>query len=153
MDDTNGSSETYQENLRIKLETQYQIKDDSSDESDEEMCLPLSVIIHTDDVVPVNLTRSNIQEKHVCEHCGKIFESTLLLIRHKKTHLNEKKFNCQECGKCYTSTTRLIKHEKTHDGEKPLVCHLCAKTFKRKCALQDHMVRHYLFSCKLDEII
>ncbi|VDK86745.1 unnamed protein product [Litomosoides sigmodontis] len=77
-----------------------------------------------------------------CSECGKQFQKTFNLKRHKETHSNIKAYKCNKCGEKFGRLFTLKRHEKLHSGEKLYKCQLCHKEFKRAEHLNIHMRMH-----------
>ncbi|XP_069610873.1 zinc finger protein 850-like [Ranitomeya imitator] len=84
--------------------------------------------------------KSHIEEKRFsCSKCGRNFNQELDLVKHERKHTEEKPYSCSECGKCFNWKSYLISHQRTHTGEKPYSCSECGKCFGQK----SHLVTHY----------
>ncbi|XP_053573981.1 zinc finger protein 883 isoform X2 [Bombina bombina] len=81
---------------------------------------------------------TTVEKLYACTECGKNFNRSSHLLRHKRIHLGERPFFCGKCGKSFIDSSQLVIHHRTHTGEKPYACNGCEKTFI--CKL--HLVRH-----------
>ena len=81
------------------------------------------------------------ERKHVCELCGKGFQTMQHLSIHGTLHSEVKAFQCDAigCGKKFTQVGHLSVHMRVvHEGVKLFECPECGKRFGRK----SHMTRH-----------
>lgn len=74
-----------------------------------------------------------------CLVCGKDFHTNANLIRHMRTHSDERPFKCPECDKAFRQKAHLKKHMRLHNGEKPFVCSHCFRKFTQKSTLTGHV--------------
>lgn len=78
--------------------------------------------------------------KNQCIVCSRRFRKHSNLIRHLKTHTENRPTNeCEICGK---SVFDLKVHLKTHSNETPHKCTECPATFRYRSALHDHISKH-----------
>ncbi|NXP41243.1 ZFP1 protein, partial [Leiothrix lutea] len=68
-----------------------------------------------------------------CPECGKSFCYRTSLIRHQKTHSEERPSHphrgCPDCGKGFKRNFTLTVHQHIHTGERPYECPECGKSF------------------------
>lgn len=71
----------------------------------------------------------------------------ILYLNFKKPLFQEKHFRCDQCGKIFKRNSDLIRHFKTHSNDRPFVCKSCGKTYKRSAHLRRHEESaHMIFS-------
>lgn len=62
----------------------------------------------------------------------------------------KKRFICPYCGKCFERSGHLERHKRIHTGERPYRCELCGKRFNQKCSLKEHLKIHRRRKSKTD---
>ncbi|CAC5363850.1 GZF1 [Mytilus coruscus] len=78
--------------------------------------------------------------QHVCDVCFKAFKFREGLHIHMKTHTGAREYLCKDCGKTFTQLYTLKRHQRIHTGERPFVCSLCKDTFNDQSILRRHMI-------------
>ena len=77
-----------------------------------------------------------------CEICGKIFNQSGNLNRHRVVHTRERPFKCDVCGKGFSQKSHARTHQTVHTGVKAFECHYCNKRFSQLGHLNGHLDRH-----------
>ncbi|XP_055522416.1 zinc finger protein 429-like [Wyeomyia smithii] len=81
---------------------------------------------------------------HRCDNCGKGFVYHHLLLRHMRTHSDERRYRCDICSKDFKSASNLSEHMKYHTTREDELhrCDFCAKTFVYRSVLLNYMHAH-----------
>lgn len=120
-------------------------------------------------------------DSHLCNLCGKGFESAEILTGHMMLHKvrgpnilcpfcnqlikrnaltqhikyghNNIKTRCKICAKTFANPNNLKRHMMIHNGIKQFECDICLKRFHQKITMQTHRLTHIdPFSCNLCEM-
>jgi uncharacterized Zn-finger protein len=106
-------------------------------DKDKSSCLAVNVASKSE-ANKVDTTVSGRKKRISCEFCGKVFNHTGDLNKHRRKHTGERPYPCPQCHKKFSHASNLLRHQKIHSGEMPHQCPTCARRFSRK----DKMVNH-----------
>uniref|UniRef100_A0A8D8VPC2 Serendipity locus protein H-1 n=1 Tax=Cacopsylla melanoneura TaxID=428564 RepID=A0A8D8VPC2_9HEMI len=82
-------------------------------------------------------------QKYVCEMCGTLFTSKILLDTHLPCNNQDSKVSvCQECGKIFSTGPKLRQHVRRVHSMLTFICDICAKSFNTKHNLAQHIKTH-----------
>lgn len=100
----------------------------------------------------INIRRDTGQQRlhcYSCQVCGYLFKSSLVLIKHALSHLDNPKCMCGVCGQQLESSEDLKAHLESH--QKLRQCETCGQYFVRLKSLQKHVDTHRIdqteFNC------
>ena len=79
-----------------------------------------------------------------CDQCRAQFRRSDYLLTHKKKHLLLHK--CSKCDEGFETKLKLKYHMKIHSSRKYYPCDVCSQLFTKKCHMQKHKGRHFVFS-------
>lgn len=77
-----------------------------------------------------------------CIYCEKPYSKLSNLIRHLKTHEENKTHSCNVCQKTFAMGQDLIDHLNRHKGFNPHTCSICDKSYMQLSKLRSHMKTH-----------
>ena len=87
--------------------------------------------------------KTHTEEKpYQCSQCDKAFSEKWRLVRHVITHTGEKPYQCSECDKAFTENWLLMQHTLTHTEQMPFKCQHCEKSFSVNSSLMRHLQTH-----------
>lgn len=88
-------------------------------------------------------SRSHSEEKpHACPHCPYASSHLDNLKRHMRVHTGEKPYQCPSCSYACGNLANLRRHERIHSGAKPFRCAVCGYCCNQSMNLKRHMLRH-----------
>lgn len=77
--------------------------------------------------------------RHICQYCGKGFDSFKCLNEHLVTHTKDKSFVCPDCDKPFGTKKSLIQHSWIHKEYKRFECKICVRKFNQRVSWKTHM--------------
>ncbi|GIY48277.1 hypothetical protein CDAR_92651 [Caerostris darwini] len=89
---------------------------------------------------------------YACDDCDKTFLKRYNLIRHIRTHTDEKPYKCTVCNKCFTQNSDLTAHMRMHNRKTLHKCTECSESFVFRSRLEEHFRSVHpgkkLYKCK-----
>lgn len=83
--------------------------------------------------------------EHVCQDCGKMFETKAAWAGHRQKHIAEEQdpVTCEICGETFANEWAYIGHQQTHlsDGD-PVACGICGDEFRNEADFNIHKQTH-----------
>ncbi|XP_033753470.1 zinc finger E-box-binding homeobox protein zag-1-like isoform X22 [Pecten maximus] len=90
-------------------------------------------------VGPFHIDLNDMQKRHTCEDCGKIFESLSGKSRHVlRCHSNATCYICEICNKRCENLSSFRFHQAKHSDKRPFQCQQCGQSYKHKHHLNKH---------------
>ncbi|CAL8130030.1 unnamed protein product [Orchesella dallaii] len=88
----------------------------------------------------IKITSKKDPKRYVCEECGKVFRSQVVLDTHKLSHSGPAswKYDCLFCGKMCATKDKLMDHIRIHTNEKPYSCEYCGEEYAHGHNLRNH---------------
>jgi uncharacterized Zn-finger protein len=84
--------------------------------------------------------------KNVCEVCGFRTHTKQAMVRHSRTHTEERNYPCNICNKMFANNYNVTAHvNSVHKGIRPKVdesklrCEFCGRKFPRQKQLRRHL--------------
>eukprot|EP01083_Nonionella_stella_P056724 149229_1 len=81
---------------------------------------------------------SNDLNPYQCQFCPFSSQIKGNMLKHVRTHTNERPFKCTVCHRAFKQKNHLKNHSVTHASIKPHRCEKCGKRFTRKERLKTH---------------
>ena len=91
--------------------------------------------------VDQNPSKKHKKNEHICNVCGKQWESSSKLKRHIETHNKTKPHKCKSCPAKFKTSKDLARHERRHEGT--IVCGYCLATFGSELGLKHHQKTYH----------
>ncbi|GFU31439.1 hypothetical protein NPIL_147191 [Nephila pilipes] len=73
-----------------------------------------------------------VGKQHYCLLCSYSSLVKTNIIRHVRSHTNERPHCCPICNKSFITKESCQLHIRTHSGEQPYVCNICGKAFSQR---------------------
>ncbi|OUC48961.1 zinc finger, C2H2 type [Trichinella nativa] len=96
------------------------------------------------DVAPKGNCESMVYQ---CEFCPYTNHKRYLLLRHMKSHSEERPFKCTVCERCFKTNSSLQNHINTHTGTRPHQCKGCELAF----TTSGELIRHIRYKHTLEK--
>lgn len=81
-------------------------------------------------------------QKIACLYCNKNFDKLNNLLRHLKSHDENKTHLCNVCNKTFAMSQEFIDHLNRHKGFLPHCCQICSKSYLQASKLKIHLKTH-----------
>ena len=91
--------------------------------------------------VDQNPSKKQKKDDHICNVCGKQWESNSKLKRHIEIHNKTKPHKCKSCPAKFKTPSDLARHERRHEGT--IVCGYCLATFGSENGLKHHQKTYH----------
>jgi len=89
-----------------------------------------------------NPAKKQKKEEHICNECGKLWESKSKLKRHELTHSKLRPFKCKSCPARFRTEKDASRHEReVHAGT--VICGYCLATFGSEGGLKHHQKTYH----------
>jgi hypothetical protein len=77
---------------------------------------------------------------HYCKHCTYSSPAIASVVKHERTHTDERPFRCcvSPCDKSFKTEEHLHQHHATHTGQKLHICKRCGSQYTQRGSLRAH---------------
>lgn len=88
--------------------------------------------------------RSHTNERpHMCHLCSKAFRTVTLLRNHMNTHMGVRPHKCPDCEMAFVTSGELVRHRRyKHTNEKPFKCNMCDYASVEVSKMKRHVRSH-----------
>ena len=84
-------------------------------------------------------TPNKSPRSYLCNECGRTFQSMPGLVRHFRSHTNDKRYKCNICNLSFNEKGLYEGHFNSHGNLKSSRCHTCGKTYQYRSSMLGHL--------------
>jgi len=103
-------------------------------------CNLCNVTFSDEEMLARHMKSKHTAKTNICKDCGKAYSTKGSLAQHvHHYHRHPNAYSCKVCGKTFNRKDFLVKHEKTHTNDREFQCKHCDKAFKTNASLSAHV--------------